>query len=196
MRSPHSALLWPSTPFPYLTLCFFLVQFFARQPATEVSTQVTSTANSRPCSANPVLAPSSKSKSAKKSKHPLLADPLPSCIEVKGQPIEIQEFLQSDVRELQWHIGENPASEDTWRFVRYLNEEELAKCGGTKVLVEPAQFTGGKAAVLIRTTDLNDGLHVCKSPRTFKGKRSPPTKSLRNPVPVGLCVQPARSNKN
>jgi hypothetical protein len=40
--------------------------------------------------------------------------------------------------------------------VRYLNDEELAKYGDTKVLVEPVQFAGGKVAVTIRTTQLND----------------------------------------
>ena len=84
-------------------------------------------------------------------------DPLPACIEAKGQPIEIQEFLQSAVGELQWRIGDNHASEDTWTFVRYLNDEELAKCGDTKVLIETVQFSNGKAAVLVRTTELGDG---------------------------------------
>ena len=119
--------------------------------------QPTTSAMSRTCSANPVLAPRSKSKSAKLPKHPAPVDPLPSCIEVKGQPIEVQEFLQAVVREFQWHVGENHASEDTWTFVRYLNEEELSRCGDTKVLIEPVKFTGGKAAILVRTTELADG---------------------------------------
>jgi hypothetical protein len=125
-------------------------------PAVQAPIPVTTT-NSRPCSANPVLAPSRKSKSAKQSKHPLPVEPLPSCVEVKGQPIDVQEFLQSVVREFQWHIGENHASEDTWTFVRYLNDEELSKCSDTKVLIEPVKFIGGKAAVLVRTTELADG---------------------------------------
>jgi hypothetical protein len=45
----------------------------------------------------------------------------------------VQEFLQSVVREFQWRVGENHASEDTWSFV------------------EPVEFTGGKVAVLLRT---------------------------------------------
>jgi hypothetical protein len=40
--------------------------------------------------------------------------------------------------------------------VRYLNDEELAKYGDTKLLVEPVQFAGGRVAVTIRTTQLND----------------------------------------
>ena len=36
----------------------------------------------------------------------------------------MQEFLQSVVREFQRRAGENHASEDTWSFVRYLNDCE------------------------------------------------------------------------
>lgn len=130
----------------------------AQSPNGQFTTPVAvGTANSRACSANPVLVLNPKSKSAKKSKHPLPPEPAPACIEVKGQPIEIQEFLQSAVREFQWRIGENHASEDTWNFVRYLNDEELEKYANTKVLVEPVAFTSGKAAVTVRTTDVGEG---------------------------------------
>ena len=130
---------------------------FAQSAAGNSAMTPASTANTRACSANPVLVPKLKSKTAKKSKHPLPPDPPPVCLEVKGQSIEIQEFLQSVVRELQWRTGETHASEDTWSFVRYLNDEELAKYGDTKVLVEPIEFSSGKAAVTVRTTELPDG---------------------------------------
>lgn len=157
MRGRSSSSI-PFSAFPLLfaALCCFPTASFSQQPAAPAPSQTATTANSRPCSANPVLAPSAKSKSAKKSKHPLPVEPLPVCIEVKGQPIEIQEFLQSTAREFQWRIDENHASEDTWSFVRYLNDEELAKYGDTKVLVQPVQFAGGKVALTIRTTELND----------------------------------------
>ena len=125
--------------------------------AAEIPAPQGTIANSRPCAENPVLAPSSKSKSTRNAKHPSPADPLPACIEIKGQPIAIQEFLQSAVREFQWRIGENHASEDTWTFVRYLSDRELAYCGDTKIFVEPVHFSGGKAAVLLRTTEMGDG---------------------------------------
>ena len=51
---------------------------------------------------NPVLEANSKSKSQKNSKHPLATECLPACLELKGEPIEVQEFLQSVVREFQW----------------------------------------------------------------------------------------------
>jgi hypothetical protein len=81
---------------------------------------------------------------------------MPTCIEAKGHAIEIQEFLQNMAREQAWRIGENRASEDTWSYVRYLNAEELERFADTKVLIEPVEFANGKAAVIVRTTDLAD----------------------------------------
>jgi hypothetical protein len=139
------------------------------------------TPNSRACTANPVLAPKGKSKSTKKTKHPLPPEPLPTCLEVKGEPIEIQEFLQSVVRERQWRTGENHASEDTWTFVRYLNDEELAKYGETKVLVEPMEFSSGKAAITIRTTDLPEGFSRVQITAHIQGEGKSTDKVLAQP---------------
>jgi hypothetical protein len=61
---------------------------------------------------------------SEKSKHLLATEPLPAWVELKGEPIEAQEFLQSVVHEFQRRVGENHASEDTWSFVRYLNDCE------------------------------------------------------------------------
>ncbi|HYW66800.1 MAG TPA: hypothetical protein VFB10_08855 [Candidatus Dormibacteraeota bacterium] len=83
--------------------------------------------------------------------------PAPACIEVKGEGMEIQEFLQSTAREQGWRIGENRVSDDTWSFVRYLDPDELEKYADTKVLIEPIQFTSGKAAVTLRTTEIGEG---------------------------------------
>lgn len=118
---------------------------------------VPSAASSRACSANPVLAPSNKGKHAQKSKHPLPPEPLPACLELKGGGIEVQEFLQNAAREQQWRLGDNHASEDTWTFIRYFNPDELSKYADTNVLNEPVKFTGGKAAVLVRTSDIDNG---------------------------------------
>lgn len=92
-----------------------------------------------------------------------------ACLELKGEPIEVQEFLQSVVREFQWRVGENHASEDTWFLVRYLNEEELEKYADTKVLLEPVEFTGGKVAVLVRTQDAGDGFVRVQISAHFQG---------------------------
>jgi hypothetical protein len=77
-------------------------------------------------------------------KHLVAPETLPVCLELKGEPIEVQEFLQSVVREFQRRVGESHASEDAWSFIRYLNDEDLKKYAETKVLLEPVEFTGGK----------------------------------------------------
>jgi hypothetical protein len=141
-----------------LLLCASFPAFTsAREAQTPSAPASTGSPYSRACSANPVLGQGAKAKGFKKSRHPLPPETLPACLEVKGQPIEIQEFLQAVVRELQWRIGENRASEDSWTFVRYLNDDELAKYSDTKVLTESVVFTSGKAAVTLHTTELKDG---------------------------------------
>lgn len=98
------------------------------------------------------------------------AEPAPTCTELKGQAIEVQEFLQNTAREQAWHIGENRASEDTWSYVRYLSPEELDKFTDTKVLIESVNFSSGKAAVTVRTTDLTDGYVRVQISAHFQGE--------------------------
>jgi hypothetical protein len=131
--------------------------FPAQEPAAP-AVAAAGTASTRPCSVNPVLPPpKAKKKSSQKVKHPLPPEPAPTCIEVKGEGIEVQEFLQNTAREQAWRIGENHASEDTWSYVRYFGADELENVADTNVLLEPVKFTGGKAAVTVRTTDLGEG---------------------------------------
>jgi hypothetical protein len=142
-------------------------------------------ASTRACSANPVLVRSaSKKKASQKSKNPLPSDPAPACIEVKGQPIEVQEFLQNTAREQAWRIGENRASEDTWSFVRYLDPQELEKFADTKVLVEPVEFADGKAAVNVRTTDIGEGYTRVQVSAQIQGEGKSTDKVSAQPATV------------
>ncbi|MGB7845589.1 MAG: hypothetical protein WBL63_08245, partial [Candidatus Acidiferrum sp.] len=143
------------------------------------------TSSSRPCSANPVLpAPTGKKKASRKTAHPLPAEPAPTCVELKGSAIEIQEFLQNTAREESWRIGENRASEDTWSFVRYLDLDELEKYGDTKVLLEPVKFTSGKAAVILRTTDLGEGYVRAQISARIQGEGKSADKNWAQPGSV------------
>lgn len=139
-------------------LFFCRAALLAQEPAKTPPPSASETAFTRPCSANPVLPPpTGKKKSSRKPKHPLPPEPPPTCVEVKGEGIEIQEFLQNTAREQAWRIGENHASEDMWSYVRYLDPDELQRFADTNVLIEPVKFTSGKAAVVVRTTDLANG---------------------------------------
>jgi hypothetical protein len=158
----------------------------AQTPAPQPQAGTTSSASApgayRACSANPIL--ENKGKKAHKTKHPLAPEPAPACLEVKGEGIEIQEFLQSMTREQQWRVGENHASEDTWSFVRYLGEEDLEKYADTKVLTEPVNFSGGKVAILVRTSDIGDGYVRVQVSTRFQGEGKTSDKVLGQPGTV------------
>jgi hypothetical protein len=180
-----------------MSVLLSLVLLIAVQPVRAASVQpsAASTQNTpapiseaggmtRPCTVNPVLEAKAKAKPAKKSKQIIAAEPAPACLEMKGDAIEVQEFLQSAVRELQWKISDNHASEDTWTFVRYVNEEELVKYADTKVLLEPVEFTGGKVAVLVRTQDAENGYARVQITTHFQGNGKSTDKFSGQPASV------------
>ena len=136
---------------------------------------------SRACSMNPVLIPSGK-KGARKTKRPLPPEPPPACIEVKGETLEIQEVLQAVVRDLQWRVRENHATEDSWSFVRYLNVDELEKYADTKVLIEPVDFEDGKTAVAVRTTDVGEGFVRVQVSARFEGEGKSADTVIKQPA--------------
>jgi hypothetical protein len=154
------------------------VWFLPLVGAQSASAQAEST---RACSANPVLASSGKKKSQENSKHRVPSESAPVCIEVKGEPISVQEFLQAFAREQEWRSGENHASEDSWSFVRYLNVEELEKYADTKVLIEPVKFSSGKAAVAVRTSDVGDGYVRVQITARFQGEGQSEDKAMARP---------------
>ena len=185
--------------FHLLLLAAFQTCFLAHNLMSIQSTPsrgVGTSGNSRACMANPVLEGNSKSKPQKKSKHPLAPEPLPACLELKGEPIEVHECLQSVVREFQWRVGENHASEDTWSFVRYLNDEDLEKYADSKVLLKPVEFTGGKLAVLLRTQELNEGAVRVHISTHFQGNGNRPTSLTASRQPCGRSIQKPSWNRN
>jgi hypothetical protein len=147
---------WLRRPQILLTICLAFPGVTHVQ-ARQINQNSAPSAVTRACSANPVLGPSGKNKQAHKPKHPLPPEPPPACLEVKGEALEIQESLQAAVRDLNWRVRENHASEDSWTFVRYLSVDDLEKYADTKVLLEPVEFESGKAAVLVRTADIGEG---------------------------------------
>jgi hypothetical protein len=168
---------------PAIQLAIWSV-FFGSSPllAREIRQNSAPAAVTRPCSANPGLGPSGKSKHAHKTKHPLPPEPLPACLEVKGDAMEIQETLQAAVRDLKWRVYENHASEDSWTFVRSLNVEELEKYADTKVLVEPVEFEYGKAALVVRTADMGQGFVRVQISAQIQGEGKSTDAVVKQPV--------------
>jgi hypothetical protein len=103
---------------------------------------------------------------------------------MKGESLEIQETLQTTVRELRWRVHENHASEDTWTFVRYMSVEELEKYADTKVLLEPVEFENGKAALLVRTADIGEGFVRVQISAHIQGEGKSADAVVKQPVTV------------
>jgi hypothetical protein len=151
------------------------------QSNSPVATPSTVTYSSyRPCSTNTVLAPDPKKK-VKKSKYPLPHEAAPACVEIKGQGIEIQEFLQAYVRDQTWRTGENLAAEDGWSFVRYLSDDQLATFANTKNVLGAVVLTSGKAAISVRTTDLKGGFVRVQVTAQFQGEGKSTDKTFTEP---------------
>jgi hypothetical protein len=130
--------------------CALLIQVRA-QETTKHASITKSAVMTRECSANPVLA--SNAKKPPKSRTARPSEPAPSCLEVKGETIEVQEFLQALGREQQWRIGENHASEGAWSYLRYFDASELNSYAHTSDVKDSVKLTSGRAAVNVRTSE-------------------------------------------
>jgi hypothetical protein len=167
--------------------CVFLVSCLAVWcsplfPAPQFGQTSAPPASGRICTSNPVLSSGGRKKNAPRSKHPLPSEPPPACIEVKGEALEIQESLQAAVRDLKWRVFENHASEDSWTFTRSLNVEELESYADTKVLLERVEFEYGKAALLVRTTDLKEGFVRVQISAQIQGEGKSSDAVVKQPV--------------
>ena len=94
--------------------------------------------------------------------------PATKCVEAQMSALEVQEYFQTFVRQQQWSVKEQQASEETWTFTILLDQEKLAAY--TKPFVDPRiHFRGGKGLVLVRTTEKNDGYTQVLVRATFNG---------------------------
>ncbi len=136
----------------------------------------------RPCGANPMLASGAKKKNRPKTRHALPPEPAPACLELKGEALEVQETLQAIVRDRQWRIHDNHATEDAWTFVRYLSPEDLDKYAETKIFLEPIAFDDGKAAVSVHTADMGAGFVRVQISARFEGEGKTPDTAMTQPA--------------
>ncbi len=80
----------------------------------------------------------------------------PACIEIHQSALLVQEFSQKVVRDLQWKVVDEQATEDFWNFSIAINADELVTY--TKPSKElRVSWTGGKASVNIQTIVVSDG---------------------------------------
>ena len=80
-----------------------------------------------------------------------------SCLEIAAGTLEVQERLQTIVRENRWNLSEEDTDESSWTFSVQLTKDELVADTKPDSAAEQVQWTGGKASVFVQTADLPDG---------------------------------------
>ncbi len=79
-----------------------------------------------------------------------------ACLEMRSSALEIQEYLQAQVRDQEWTIGTEEANENSWIFSRELNTAELMSYTKDETRPSGITWTGGNAVVRINTTAVDD----------------------------------------
>jgi hypothetical protein len=152
-------------------LVLFLFSIAYDSAASSEASNSQSPKHTRPCSSNTSLPADSKAaKESPKNKSTEAPARPPACLEVKGDPVELQEFLQALIRDQKWHIGQEQASAERWSFVRYLEPEELARFAHAEILGGRIVWTEGKAAVQVTTSEAAEGFTRVQIATKFLGK--------------------------
>jgi hypothetical protein len=81
----------------------------------------------------------------------------PACLEAKASALDIQEFLQSFIREQRWSIRREGVSEDAWTFFRSLEKDELLRFVDVGPFAGHVNWTEGKAFVKVNTGEAQGG---------------------------------------
>lgn len=140
----------------------------AQEPVPPAADKATNeVAGSRPCpsrSAHSSPKDKSKTKSAASSK-----EPVSTCLEAKGTPVDLQEFFQTYVREQRWRIRGEKIAEDAWIFSRFLDKDELAQLVKEGPLAGRVKWVEGKALVQIETHELEGGFTRVEVSARFQG---------------------------
>jgi hypothetical protein len=121
------------------------------QPAAE-------TAIVRPCPVPPSNSKSERKDKAKPKDAPAtMTETVPGCLEAKATALEIQEYLQSFVRDQRWKIADEKSGEDGWTFSRYLDKDELVRFKKEEAFTGRVIWRDGKAFVQVSTSTAAGG---------------------------------------
>ena len=146
----------------------FLVCPGAAQVANDSPAQ--SSGLTRPCKAvTPDAKPVKNPKNPAKGAADIPEETAPACLEVKWSGLEVQEFLQSFVREQAWTVGQQHSGEDLWTFVRLLDGEELLRMAKTEIAGGRITWTEGKGFVAVRTSDAKEGFTRVQISARYQG---------------------------
>ena len=107
----------------------------------------------------PALADSKRARKEKGKRKGVveLNDAPPACLEAKAAPLDLQEFLQSFVREQKWAVGKERVSEDSWTFFRSLDKDELQRYVEVGPFAGRVTWTEGRAFIKVNTNEAEGG---------------------------------------
>jgi hypothetical protein len=80
-----------------------------------------------------------------------------ACLEVHSTSLDVQEHVQSFVREQKWHVGDEQIGEAFLSFNMALAKEDLLGYTMPDAAAAHVQWRSGKVVVLVKTSDLSDG---------------------------------------
>lgn len=110
----------------------------------------------RSCNPGSEEMPSKKKASTSRNKHFEIPATKPACIEIHQPALLVQELSQKIVRDLQWKVVDEQATEDFWNFSIAISADELvAYMMPSKEL--RVSWTSGRASVNVQTAELSGG---------------------------------------
>jgi len=142
----------------------------AQEPVPSAADKATNeVAVSRPCPSRSAHSSSNSKDKSKSKSAPSSQEPVSTCLEAKGTPVDLQEFFQSYVREQRWRIRAEKIAEDAWIFSRFLDKDELAQLVKEGPLAGRVKWAEGKALVQIETHALEGGFTRVEVLARFQG---------------------------
>ena len=127
----------------------------------------------RPCSMVPAAAASKPSKRTSRNKRKnsgeTVSIPPTRCLEVLSAGLDIQEYLQTYIRDQKWQLDDEHVAEDAWTFYRNLGKDELLSATKSDANNLRVTWTSGKAFFQVRTAELAGGFTRVSISASFQG---------------------------
>jgi hypothetical protein len=134
----------------------FLLAILLLKPAASSGQAPQVTGPARPCASSwNSSAPRPKKKPPKNAPRELQDSP--ACIELSSSALDIQEYLQFDLRNQHWTIVEEHVTEDSWTFSLAMSKDDLLGATRAGSSSDKVEWRSGIAFVQISSSALADG---------------------------------------
>jgi len=134
----------------------FLLAILLLIPAASSAQAPQVTGPARPCASSwNTSAPRAKKKRPKNA--PREIQDSPACIELSSSTLDIQEYLQFDLRNQHWTIVEEHVTEDSWTFSLAMSKDDLLGATRAGSGSDKVEWRSGIAFVQISSSVLADG---------------------------------------